>query len=399
METWALILAAGQGSRLLSTIGIAKQFFLWKGIPLYWQSVLQFIHCARIRGIVLVFPSEVKDNEEKVVDRLAAQYDLKLPYIIISGGKLRQDSVKNALNTLPKSCSHVLIHDAARPFISPKLINNVIDVLETGAVGVVPGISVTDTIKQVIQGEVIVTPPREQLIAVQTPQGFHLKTIVEGHNRAIVENWTVTDDASLLELCGHTIKVINGEIENRKISFPQDLLYMVEQPKTTIPIVGYGYDVHKYVTEEQINQPIRSMRLGGISIPNAPNVVAHSDGDVLLHALMDALLGCIGGGDIGLHFPDSDKRYDGISSVILIDHVLTKVLESSIKIVHIDATIVAQLPKISQYREAIRSNLSRLLDLDLASVNIKATTEEGLGFTGECKGIKAIVIVTAIRAS
>lgn len=397
METWALILAAGKGSRLLSiTDGIAKQFFLWKGVPLYWQSSMQFMCCARIRGIVFVFPSEIKSSEEEVVDNLANQYGLKLPYRIISGGKFRQDSVRNALFVLPTTCSHVLIHDAARPFISPKLINNVIHALEAGALGVIPGIPVTDTVKYIDKDQTIHTPSREQLIAAQTPQGFHLKTILEGHNRATVEKWTVTDDGSILEMCGYPVQIINGEIENKKITFPQDL-HSMEKQKTIIPVVGYGYDVHRYADEEQGKQPSYVMKLGGISIPNAPRIIAHSDGDVVIHALMDALLGCLGGGDIGLHFPDSDKHYAGIDSVILLDHILTKLLESSIKIVHMDVTIVAQVPKISPYRDAIRNNLSKLLDLELRSVNIKATTEEGLGFTGECKGIKAIIVVTAIR--
>lgn len=397
MELWVLIMAAGKGSRLLeATNGTEKQFFQWKNKPLYWQSVIKASRCARIRGLVCVFSSEVKECEKENFDQLALSYDLRLPYEIVAGGELRQDSVRNGLSILPKNCSHVLVHDAARPFVSVQLINRVIDALRVGAKSVVPGIPVVDTIKHVVNEKVEFTPYRENLVAVQTPQGFERNLLVEGHRRALIEHWIVTDDASLIERCGHPVQVVPGDPENKKITTPSDL-QMLELQERMIPIVGYGYDVHKYSMEDNEKKPVRAMVLGGVSIPSGPKVLAHSDGDIVLHALMDALLGCASAGDIGMHFPDTDPTYEGIHSAVLLDIVLTKIIEAHISIVHVDITIVAQTPNISPYRNTIRANLARLLSLDQKNINIKATTEEGLGFTGSNKGMKVIAVVTAMR--
>ncbi len=397
MNLWAIILAAGKGSRLLQASGgVAKQFFTYCGEPLYWKSFIQFSSCSKVCGIVIVFPVDVKNSEEEAFTSLVKKYGFKIPHRVASGGVLRQHSVKNGLLHLPKECTHVLVHDAARPFVSLSLIDRVIHKLKSGISSVIPGIPVTDTIKYVNQEKVEYTPDREHLLSVQTPQGFQKLVLLESHIKAEKEHWVVTDDSSLLEKCGHSVHIVEGEIGNIKITYAEDLK-MLSKEKSNIPIVGYGYDVHRYSTENKDGgtQAARVMKLGGVPIIEAPEVLAHSDGDVVIHALMDALLGCIGEGDIGQHFPDTDKSYEAINSSVLLDIVLDKVHKAHVKLIHIDITIIAQIPKVSPYRSAIRKNITSLLNMEHRHVNVKATTEERLGFTGECKGIKAVVVVTA----
>lgn len=396
--TWALVLAAGQGSRLASaTGGMAKQFLEWEGAPLYWRSALVFARCARIRGVVFVFPEACLEQERARVQALAQAQPLAVDWKAVAGGKRRQDSVRLGLAALPAGCGTVLVHDAARPFLSAGLVNRVLDGLrEDGCAACVPGLPVVDTIKVVVEGRVTATPDREKLFAVQTPQGFALDALRAAHARAEEAQWTVTDDASLFELCGLPVRLVEGEVANCKITTPEDLR-MLQSPQPLAPCTGYGYDVHRYA--EEGSPSARAMKLGGVPIPGAPLVVAHSDGDVLLHALMDALLGCLGMGDIGSLFPDSDPAFENMNSAVLLDAVMERVHKAGLRLTHVDMTVIAQIPKVGPHREAIARNVARLLGMDLACINVKATTEEGLGFTGERRGIKAVALVTVLKAT
>ena len=400
---WTILLAAGRGTRLASaTGGMAKQFLDWHDRPLYWESVRSLARCARMGGLVLVFPEEVLEAEKARVARLMQEESPGLAWRAVSGGALRQDSVRSGLEALPRDCRQVLVHDAARPFASPLLVNRILDAMERQqasgiAGGVIPGVAVTDTIKIVRDGRVAETPDRAALTAVQTPQGFDRQTLHQAHARAVEEGWVVTDDASLLERTGSPVWVVEGEPGHRKITSPEDL-EMLQEKRIPEPCVGYGYDVHRYAQDGVASrQPARPMRLGGVLIPDAPEVLAHSDGDVLLHALMDALLGCIGGGDIGLLFPDSDPSFENMNSAVLLDEVLGRVRSAGVRISHVDLTVVAQIPRIAPHRDAIRKNVARLLGMDGTRISMKATTEEGLGFTGERLGIKAVALVSALR--
>jgi 2-C-methyl-D-erythritol 4-phosphate cytidylyltransferase/2-C-methyl-D-erythritol 2,4-cyclodiphosphate synthase len=412
MRAWALILAAGEGSRMLpATGGVPKQFLPYRGFPLYWHCALTFCRCARIAGLVFVFPESCLERECARLRELDAAQPLALPWIVAPGGALRQDSVRRGLRALQgeDQAHHVLIHDTARPFASAALVNRVLDGLAAGACGVIPGIPVTDTIK-IVRGDLVeATPERNLLRAVQTPQGFRLAPLAAAHRRAQDEGWVVTDDASLLERCGHPVLVVDGEAENRKITHPGDLAMLRPQtgdPQTDdkTPRVGFGYDVHRYAQQDAGKnarpkasadaQPARPLRLGGVLVPHAPEVLAHSDGDVLLHALADALLGCCGEGDIGLIFPDHDPACANLNSAVIVAEALDRLRRHDLAIIHADLTIIAEIPKVAPHREDIRRNLARLLDLDAGRVNVKATTEEGLGFTGAREGIKAVAVVT-----
>ena len=392
-ECWGVILAAGQGSRMAAaTGGEAKQFLRWQGAPLWWRSALAMAASPRIHGLVFVFPAERRAEAEKELLELDRAHSLGVRLLTAEGGARRQDSVRNGLDALPENCARVLIHDSARPFLTTALVSRLAAALDNkpGLCGVIPGTAVTDTIKEVDdEGIVTATPPRALLRAVQTPQAFPLEELRMAHRRAEEEGWDVTDDASLMERCELPVLVIEGDADNIKITNPQDLS-MLSENKPLLPCCGYGYDVHAYGGD-------RPLMLGGITIGGEFLIKAHSDGDVLLHALMDAILGTFAGGDIGHLFPDNDPKYDGISSVVLLDHVLKLAAEAGVRLVHADLTVIAQKPKLAPHAEAIRRNVARLLDLPLDHVGFKATTEEKLGFTGELKGLKAVALVSAVR--
>ena len=454
---WLVLLAAGQGARLReSGLSCPKQFISFGTYPLYWHSALTAARVARLQGVVFVLPENEVAERGAEIAALAARHKLGLPFTCVAGSpRLRQESVAAGLAALPPECARVLIHDAARPLATPRLYNAVLDALEAGASGAIPGLGITDTVKQVAAGpegpnrpggllEVRATLPREELVAVQTPQGFNLAVLRKAHARAAQEGWEVTDDAALLERCGYTVAVTPGEADNRKITTPEDLDWLAGQvarlwaateqaapgtdagepvagasssgagaaipmlldfsrfwpapgaaPARGAPCTGFGYDVHRYVAPDA--PKARPMKLGGVPIAGAPCVEAHSDGDVLLHALMDALLGCLALGDIGVLFPDTDASFAGMDSAIMLSEVLELARRAGLAINHVDVTIIAQTPKISPHRELIHKNLCALLQLAGGAVNVKATTEERLGFTGRKEGIKAVAVVSAVK--
>lgn len=390
-DIWAILLAAGSGVRLTEAArGVRKQYLPFQGRPLFWNSARTFARVPRIKGLVFVFPPGELAAMREEVQRLFAAEDLGLPHVLAAGGERRQDSVRSGIAALPRECRFVLVHDAARPFASATVAANVIAALDAGDTAAIPAVPVKDTVKRVQDGLVVETLVRKELAAVQTPQGFELATLRKAHERAEAEGWDVTDDASLIERAGLPVRIVAGEEANVKITTPEDLRHLSSGAAARSPCVGYGYDVHRY-------GPGRPFVLGGVHIPNAPEIVAHSDGDVLLHALMDAILGCLALGDIGQHFPDTDRKYAGIDSAILLSEVLAKAERAGLELAHVDLTIVAQVPRIAPHRAEIAANVARLLGLDPACVNLKATTEEGLGFTGEKKGIKAVAVVTALK--
>ncbi|MGE4505127.1 MAG: 2-C-methyl-D-erythritol 4-phosphate cytidylyltransferase [Desulfovibrionaceae bacterium] len=396
---WSIILAAGSSTRLKDAAGgERKQYLLLEGAPLYCRSMRTLAALPEMRGLVLVFPpSEVEERGREALE-LAARYSLGVPVRVAAGGSRRQDSVRAGLAALPPECGAVLVHDGARPFASAVLAARVADALRAGAAGVVPALPVTDTIKEIRPGEagavIERTLDRARLAAVQTPQGFDRALLAEAHERAEAEGWDVTDDASLLERLarpGAEVLTVPGEETNRKITTPGDLeLLAPKEPHGgALPVAGWGYDVHRYGGE-------RPLVLGGVLIPGPVTVAAHSDGDVLLHALVDAILGTFGGGDIGALFPDTDPAFAGMESGIFVQEALRLAGQAGVEVIHADLTIVAQVPKIGPHRESIARNVAALLSLPAARVNVKATTEEGLGFTGEKKGIKAVACVSAL---
>ncbi len=387
-DAWLVLLAAGQGSRLRAVTGRPKQFVEVDGVPLFWLSVRTGARVPRLAGVVLVFPAEDIEEQERRCRALAEREGVALPLRFAAGGARRQDSVANGLALVPEDAPFVLVHDAARPFFTEALCVRLIEALEGGADAAVPGIAVTDTIKSV-DGAALVTgtPPRASLRAVQTPQAFRTPALRAAHARNHADgDADVTDDAALMELAGRPVLVVPGEERNIKITRPCDLDRLESAP---VPCTGFGYDVHRYGGS-------RPLKLCGVPIPCEWTVEAHSDGDVALHALMDALLGLAGEGDIGRLFPDTDPTLDGVDSTLLLGRVVERLRAAGVRVTHTDVTIVAQRPKLAPHREAMRASLCALLGLAPRHVNVKATTEERLGFTGSMEGIKAYAVANGL---
>ncbi|OIO02207.1 MAG: bifunctional enzyme IspD/IspF [Desulfovibrionaceae bacterium CG1_02_65_16] len=404
-EAWAVILAAGGGTRLAQalagTCGPArKQYIEFDGAPLFWRGACAFARVQAVRGLVLVFPADDVERMARVVAELYDRDPLGLPWRVCAGGARRQDSVRLGLAQVPGECPAVLVHDAARPFATAALVRRVLAALAEGALAVAPGLAVTDTIKRVdATGSVLETPERAFLRAVQTPQGFALPPLLAAHARAQAEGWEVTDDAGLMERAGTRVLVVAGEEANVKITNPADLA-LLAPAHCAAPRTGWGYDVHRYLADDEEDAKLlakaRPMILGGVPIPRAPRVIAHSDGDVLLHALTDALLGIACAGDIGQLFPDTDAANENMPSAVFVVEALRRVRACGYRPVHADLTVVAQTPKLAAHKARMAAHIAQLLELPAGSVNVKATTEEGLGFTGRKMGLKAVAVVTAM---
>lgn len=404
-DAWAVILAAGSGTRLAQALTEAggpqrKQYLALDGAPLFWKSACTFARIQAVQGLIFVFPPQDLERMSQAVAELYHRDPLGLPWLACAGGERRQDSVRLGLAALPKPCGSVLVHDAARPFASAALARRVLAALSDELPAAIPGLAVTDTIKRVSANDIVVdTPERASLRAVQTPQGFRLAPLLAAHARAEAEGWEVTDDAALMERAGHRVVVVQGEEANVKITTPADLP-LLQPREATAPRTGWGYDVHRYLAQDEDSPKVlakaRPMMLGGVAIAGAPQVLAHSDGDVLLHALTDALLGIACAGDIGQLFPDTDAAFENMPSAIFVTEALKRVRLAGFRPMHADLTVIAQTPKLAPHKARIAAQVAQLLELPVDAVNVKATTEEGLGFTGEKRGLKAVAVVTAL---
>ncbi|KAF2992136.1 bifunctional 2-C-methyl-D-erythritol 4-phosphate cytidylyltransferase/2-C-methyl-D-erythritol 2,4-cyclodiphosphate synthase [Methylocystis sp. MJC1] len=322
------------------------------------------------------------------------------------GGATRQESVRNGLEAVARESAPqiVLIHDAARPFADPALIARAIAAARAHGAAV-PGVPLNDTVKEIdAAGFVVATPDRARLRAVQTPQSFRFPLILAAHRAAAAADREYTDDAMIAEAAGHAVHVFPGDLANFKLTTPEDFARAMDQIKAAAPQsddltnvrtinvltdvrTGQGYDVHAFAEGDQV-------WLGGVSIPHSHSLAGHSDADVLMHAITDAVLGAIAEGDIGAHFPPSDSQWKGAASKIFLEHACKLVRARGGMIAHIDATVVCEAPKVGPHRDAIRASLAEIMELDIGRVAIKATTTEKLGFTGRREGIAALAIAT-----
>lgn len=374
---YAIVLAGGSGSRM----GAQRNKVLLElvGKPVIVRAVEAFANL--VDGVILV------SREEDIPDMRAAMAAANLPVTIVAGGDSRQSSVWNGLCALPESCTHVLIHDGARCLVDEGTIRRCMASVENHGTGVA-AIPAIDTIKQVDADEIVTaTPDRSQLRAVQTPQGFTVELIRRAHMSAQQAGFLGTDDASLVERLGHPVRLTEGNRRNIKLTTPEDLIMAETFLGRNFPAlrVGQGYDVHRLVEG-------RDLILCGVNIPHTLGLLGHSDADVAVHALMDAMLGAMALGDIGKHFPDTDERYRGISSMKLLEHVVALLKERHARVTNCDVTIVAQKPKLLPHIPQMQANIASALELPLDRVNIKATTTERLAFEGREEGISAQAI-------
>jgi len=390
MSVAALIVAAGRGSRAGG--GIPKQYRPLGGRPVLAWTIEAFLDHPRIdRVIVAIHP----DDEALYRDSLhAVRADMATRLLPCAyGGETRQDSVRQGLEALTGiRPDTVLVHDAARPFAGATLIDRAI-VAGLQWAAAVPGTSVTDTIKVVSpEGEVVSTPDRAALRAIQTPQAFHFASLLDAHRKAAgARLHAFTDDGALAEWAGLSVHVFEGEPHNTKLTHPADFQEAEGRLKGSsmayVTRLGTGFDVHAFGKGDHV-------WLGGVRVPHDRGVVAHSDGDVILHALTDALLGALADGDIGTHFPPSDPQWRGASSDRFLAHAVSLVRQRGGIVDHLDATLLCEKPRLGPYREAMRRRIAEICSLRLDQVSLKATTTEKLGFTGRSEGIAAQAAAT-----
>ena len=375
----AILVAAGNSSRM--GMGMSKQFLLLGGKPVIVHTLLAFERAASISSIVVV----CRPEDQAAVQCLADQHAIGKLCAVVAGGATRQRSVAAGLAAVPKETEYLAIHDGARPLIRPEEIDATVQDARTYGAAALCTL-VKDTIKmQNTDGFVCSTPDRSSLRAVQTPQVFERGLYEQAMQVAAQEGADYTDDCQLVEHLGKMVHLVTGGYTNIKITTPEDLPAaeaLLKKERGDPMRIGHGYDVHRLV-------PGRKLVLGGVEIPYDKGLLGHSDADVLTHAVMDALLGAAALGDIGTWFPDTDPAYSGADSLALLRQVVHILQKHGCRIVNIDATVLAQEPKLKPYIEMMRSRLTEASGMELGQVSVKATTEEGLGFTGEKQGIAA----------
>ena len=403
MSAFALIVAAGRGLRARRG-GFAenetlapKQYAVIGGRPVLAWAIQAFVEHPEIEGVGVV----IHGDDRKLYERAVASCELggcgaKLFKPVI-GGRDRQASVRLGLESLRDVAPDwVLVHDAARPFVDGGTIDRVVHALSDFD-GVVCAAPVADTLKRVgPNGQIVETVSREGLWRAQTPQGFRFGALAEAHEKAAGEVGLVfTDDASVAEWAGLRVGVVMGCAGNDKLTTFEEismadarLAALGDSRRASCDIrLGNGYDVHKFGAGS-------NLWLCGVEIAHGQTLIGHSDADVGLHALTDAILGAIGDGDIGAHFPPSDPKWKGARSDIFLAHAASLVRKGEGEIINVDLTIICEEPKVGPHRDEMRETISRILAIDVSRVSVKATTSEGLGFTGRGEGIAAMASAT-----
>jgi 2-C-methyl-D-erythritol 4-phosphate cytidylyltransferase/2-C-methyl-D-erythritol 2,4-cyclodiphosphate synthase len=385
----ALIVAAGRGSRALEGAGpaIPKQYACLAGRPLLAHTLDRFLDHPAVAFVQVVIHPDDRSLYEAAVAH--ARSKLLAP---VAGGATRQASVKAGLEALAAYAPElVLIHDAARPFVSGALITAIAEALraEPGAIAAEP---LADTLKrQSPDGLVSGTVERSGLWRAQTPQGFRFADILAAHRDATLRGHAgFTDDAAAAEWAGLSVALVPGGSGNFKITTLEDLA-MAERLLSSAheTRIGSGFDVHRFAPGDHV-------WLCGVKIPHTHRLEGHSDADAPLHALTDAILGALGDGDIGVHFPPEDPQWRGAPSRLFLEDAAKRVQRRGGRIVHVDVTILCEAPRIGPHREAMRTKIAEILGLSADRVGLKATTTEGLGFTGRGEGLAAMASVTLL---
>lgn len=382
----AIIPAAGSGSRM--QLDHPKQFHLLAGAPILIHTVRAFVTHPMIDRTVIVVPADWLENTRT----LLTEYDLPTEKLsVVVGGRRRQDSVENGLKSLDAKTEIVLVHDGARPLVGPDLIGRCIEAAAThgAAIAAVP---VKDTLKRSgDDGRIAATIDRTGLWQAQTPQAAQMSLLRGAYDG--LGGMDATDEAMLLEQANIPVMLVEGEETNLKITRPEDLVLAenIMQQRVTPDIrIGHGFDAHRLVEN-------RDLVLGGVTIPYELGLAGHSDADVVTHALCDALLGALGGGDIGRHFPDTDQAYAGIYSINLLEHVAGLMGKHGLRLGNGDITIVCQKPRLAPYLGMMQEKLASALQAEPARINIKATTTEKMGYTGRGEGISCHAVVLLSR--
>jgi 2-C-methyl-D-erythritol 4-phosphate cytidylyltransferase / 2-C-methyl-D-erythritol 2,4-cyclodiphosphate synthase len=370
MLVTAIIAAAGSGSRLGGAT--PKQLLEIGGRSLLQRSVAAFDRHPAVSDLIVVLPADRMDDAGRLIGATVR------PLQVVAGGARRQDSVANAFDVVPAAADIVLVHDAARPFVSSAAISRAIDAAAVHGAAIV-GTPATDTVKRVDAGSrVVETLERGSIVLAQTPQAF-TRAVLAGAVAAGRAGCDATDEAMLAEQAGYEVQVVAGDPENVKITVAADL----QRARTAeLPTLrsGIGYDLHRLVEG-------RPLILGGVTIPSAVGALGHSDADAACHAVTDAILGAACLGDIGRHFPDTDGRWKGASSIELLRQVVELARRTGYTVVNVDVVIVLERPKIAPFIESIRGGLADALGIDAGAVSVKGKTNEGVDAVGRGEAI------------
>ncbi len=378
-KTAAIIVAAGQGLR--AGQAVPKQFATWRGVPVLRHSVASFA-AEGFDPVVVAIPKKYETMARRSLAEIA---NVRFVY----GGATRQASVKAALDAIEgDDVSRVFIHDAARPVIPDTVLHRLAEALHHHE-GAIPVLPTTDSLALEDNGMMTGTAERSALRKVQTPQAFRYPSILAAH-RDQLGTQDAGDDAQLLWKSGGSVALVDGHADLKKLTYAQDFVESSGAFEPPAFRVGMGYDVHRLIEGEEL-------WLGGIPVPHEKGLAGHSDADVALHAIVDALLGAIGDGDIGDHFPPDDPQWKGARSDTFVRHAVTRVEAKGYRVNNIDLTIICEAPKIGPYRKAMRERIADILGVEHSHVSVKATTTERLGFTGRAEGIAAQAVASVIR--
>lgn len=378
----ALIVAAGTGERMGG--GIPKQYQLLGGTSLLRRTVKKLQECKQLDLIQVVISAEHAEFYRDACGDLGL-----LPPV--TGGSTRQESVYKGLQALASHApQQVLIHDAARPFVSSGLVERMLGAVKN-CPAVIPALPIKETIKRADDSVVRETIAREALITVQTPQAFDYQTILQAH--ATMQGKALTDDAAVCEAAGIEVQWVQGDAENIKMTTQDDMRLAEQWIGQSMEIrVGQGIDVHRMVTHRSTERQV--LRLGGIDLPSTKCLEGHSDADAVLHAVVDAILGAIGEGDIGVYFPCNDPKWKGVDSAVFLEEAMRKLREKGGAVVNLDVTVLCEIPKINPHRETMRGRVAEIMEVEASRINIKATTTESLGFLGRKEGLCAQAVVS-----
>jgi 2-C-methyl-D-erythritol 4-phosphate cytidylyltransferase/2-C-methyl-D-erythritol 2,4-cyclodiphosphate synthase len=373
MRIAAILVAAGSGSRFGAEI--PKQFLMIAGKP-----VIRHAAEALANDVHLLQPVGDADAIGNALTGLT-----HLP--VVPGGATRQDSVRAGLEALEAHAPDVvLVHDAARPFIPAGTVADLLRAIER-VPGAIPALPVADTLKHVLDGLIIGTVPRDGLFRAQTPQGFRFLALLAAHRSGLVG---ATDDASLMEAAGEAVAIVAGSDDNIKLTYPEDLVRLERRMTPKLyPRVGTGFDVHRLETG-------RPMILCGVTVPHDKGLAGHSDADVGIHALCDAIYGALAEGDIGRHFPPSEANWKNADSTRFLSHAASRIAARGGILANADITLICERPKIAPHASTMMARLAAIMGVDPGRISVKATTSEKLGFTGRREGVAAQAVATIL---
>ena len=390
MYSAAVILpAAGSGSRMQTDV--PKPFLEIGGKAILWHTIRVFCQVPEVRQVIIATSAAYIGQAREITDSLDKEFAGKVSFHVREGGRERLHSVHLCAGHL-SDVDLVAVHDAVRPFVSPEEIRACFDEARRSGAAIL-AVPARDTVKVVDQNRITETADRSRLWLAQTPQVFKRQTFLDACEKAIASGINFTDDASMVEHNGGNVSVVQGSYSNIKITYPQDYQMaetMLGTTRDTEFRTGFGYDVHQLAAG-------RRLILGGVDIPHEKGLLGHSDADVLLHTITDALLGGAALGDLGHFYPDTDQEFKDIDSRLLLRDAVKRVNEAGFTVVNVDATVVAEKPKLAPHIAQMRTNIAADLTIDIDRISIKATTSEKIGFVGRQEGISAMATVMLKR--